>query len=99
MLSTEKEGEQDQAAVRTEAAAGAPTEAVLPDAAPSRPAPESTSAQGNNTFSHLKLELIVLPSACCHGLLYAVITPLALCRQNISHPLLHCCLVQRQQPA
>lgn len=46
------EGEQDQAAVRTEAAAGAPCEAVLPDAPPSVPAPQSTTAQGKNHFSH-----------------------------------------------
>ncbi|KAA6428294.1 MAG: E3 ubiquitin- ligase ORTHRUS 2-like [Trebouxia sp. A1-2] len=41
----EEENEQDKAAVRTEAAAGAPCEAVLPDASPSRPAPLSITAQ------------------------------------------------------
>ncbi|KAL0054420.1 hypothetical protein WJX82_008650 [Trebouxia sp. C0006] len=41
----EEESEQDQAAVRSEAAAGAPSETVLPDAPPSVPAPQSTTAQ------------------------------------------------------
>ncbi|KAL0024465.1 hypothetical protein WJX77_007093 [Trebouxia sp. C0004] len=40
----EEEGEQDQAAVRTEAAAGMPSEAVLPQAPPPQPAPQSTTA-------------------------------------------------------
>ncbi|DBA78995.1 TPA: hypothetical protein ACH3X1_008861 [Trebouxia sp. C0004] len=40
-----EEGEQDQAAVRTEAAAGVPSEAVLPQAPPPQPAPQSTTAQ------------------------------------------------------
>ncbi|KAL0029826.1 hypothetical protein WJX77_002266 [Trebouxia sp. C0004] len=35
----------DQAAVRTEAAAGVPSEAVLPQAPPPQPAPQSTTAQ------------------------------------------------------
>lgn len=52
MHSTEEEGEQDQAAVSTGAAAGAPSETALPDAPPSRPAPQSTTAQGINSFSH-----------------------------------------------
>ena len=87
--STEEESEQDQAAVRSEAAAGAPSETALPDAPPSVPAPQSTTAQGNNPLlTHHKLELIVLPLACCHGLAYAVITLLALCRQHISLSLL-----------
>ncbi len=52
LRSTEEDGEQDEAAVRTEAAAGAPSEAVLPDAPSSRLAPSSTTAQGNKSFSH-----------------------------------------------